>query len=97
MDIYHTIIRPLVTEKTNKHAQSSTDKHGPTYYFQVHEDATKPQVRDAIQKIYGVKVHSVRTLNRFGKARRFQMRYGKPHGWKRAAVTLETDNAIDLF
>lgn len=97
MDIYHIIIRPLVTEKSTLLSQKSTDEHGPTYSFQVHPTATKLQVRDAIQKIYGVKVASVRTQNRVGKARRFRFRLGKAHPWKRALVTLEANQAIDLF
>jgi large subunit ribosomal protein L23 len=97
MDIYHIVIRPLVTEKSTHQSQTSTKKHGATYSFEVHRDASKLQVRDAIEKIYGVKVVDVRTMNRVGKSRRFRFRYGKAHPSKKAVITLDSNSAIDLF
>ena len=56
MDIYHTIIRPLVTEKSTYQSRQTAKEHGGTYSFEVHPGANKTQVRDAVEKIYGVKV-----------------------------------------
>ncbi|MBI5863370.1 MAG: 50S ribosomal protein L23 [Planctomycetes bacterium] len=76
---------------------TSTQAHGASYSFEVHFDATKLQIRDAVEKIYGVKVVDVRTMNRTGKVRRFRFRYGKAHPSKKAVVTLDANSAIDLF
>jgi|SRR5215510_279061 large subunit ribosomal protein L23 len=97
MDIYHTIIRPLVTEKSTHQSQTKTKQHGGTYAFEVHGEATKPQIKDAVQKIYGVKVVDVRTMNREGKARRFRWRYGKKEHTKKAVVVVDPNSHIDLF
>lgn len=97
MDIYHTIVRPLVTEKSTTQAQRSTEDHGPTYAFEVHTEASKPQIRDAVEKIYGVKVMTVRTLNSAGRRRRFRFRYGQTSATKKAFVTVNKDSHIDLF
>lgn len=114
MDIYHTIIRPLVTEKSTHQSQAKAagaDKkrkagrqpsarsasRGATYAFQVHPDATKPQIRDAVEKIYNVRVVDVRTLNREGKARRFRFRLGHKQQTKKAIVVVAPEHHIDLF
>ena len=76
MDIYHIIKRPLVTEKgTHQASQSheatrSKPARGGAFAFEVHPDASKPMIRQAIEKIYMVKVISVRTANRKGQSRR---------------------------
>jgi len=117
MDIYHTILRPLITEKSTKQSQQfvddkSDDKkkagkkkaaaddkptRGGAYAFAVHVNANKAQIRDAIEKIYGVKVQTVRTSTHKGKARRFKQVYGKPHITKKAVVVLDAGSTIDLF
>jgi large subunit ribosomal protein L23 len=97
MDIYHTIIRPLVTEKTTHQARQSAKEHGGTYSFEVHLDANKVQIKDAVEKIYGVHVVDVRTLNRAGKRRRFRFRFGQTRQSKKAVVTVDKDSHIDLF
>jgi len=103
MDIYHTVVRPLVTEKGTYQSQLS---HGATrtrparggaYTFEVHPDATKAMIRQAIEKIYNVKVVSVRTANRRGKPRRVRFKTGKTRRWKKAVVVLDPDYHIDLF
>ena len=92
MDIYHIIKRPLVTEKgTHQAAQSheatrSKPARGGAFAFEVHPDASKPMIRQAIEKIYKVKVISVRTANRKGKSRRVRASVGKTANWKRAAA-----------
>lgn len=103
MDIYHVIKRPLVTEKGTHQAGLShaATKHKPTrggsYTFQVHPDASKPMIRQAVEKIYNVKVRSVRTSNRTGKSRRVRYKVGKTPNWKKAVVVLTGDHHIDLF
>ena len=103
MDIYHIIKRPLVTEKgTHQSTQShAATKHMPArggaYAFEVHPDASKPGIKQAIEKIYNVKVLSVRTSNRKGKRRRVRFKMGKTASWKKAVVVLHHDYHIDLF
>jgi len=65
----------------------------------VRTDATKPQVRAAVQEIFGVKVEKVNTLNRQGKRKRNRktFTYGKRPDTKRAIVTLAAGETIDLF
>ena len=103
MDAYHLVIRPLVTEKgthqtTQSHGASKTmPARGGAYTFEVHTDATKPQIRQAIEKIYHVKVVDVRTSNRKGKKRRVRFKMGTTRRWKKAVVVLHPDYHIDLF
>lgn len=103
MDIYHTIIRPLVTEKGTHQSQVSHDAtpsrpaRGGAYAFEVHPDANKAQIREAVEKIYNVKVHAVRTAIRSGKRRRYRYTYGQTRSWKKAVVVLKPDYHIDLF
>lgn len=97
MDIYHTIIRPLVTEKSTHQARQSTVRHGGSYSFEVHPEANKAQIKDAVEKIYGVKVMDVRTSNRPGKVRRFRYKYGRTRQTKKAVITVDKDSHIDLF
>jgi large subunit ribosomal protein L23 len=103
MDVYHTIVKPLVTEKgthqasVSHRATRSMPARGGSFTFEVHPDATKPMIKQAIEKIYSVKVLSVRTANRRGKARRVRASIGMTAGWKKAVVTLDADSHIDLF
>ncbi len=103
MDIYHTIIRPLVTEKGTHQSQVSHEEtksrpaRGGAYTFEVHPKASKAQVRQAIEKIYNVRVQAVRTSNRQGKRRRYRMTIGKTRSWKKAVVVLDPKYHIDLF
>ncbi len=87
------ILRPVVSEKS----YSLIDKG--TYTFEVHQDATKPEIRDAVQSIWGVKVTRVNTINRPGKRRitRGTNRICVRDGSKRAIVTLEAGSQIPLF
>lgn len=103
MDIYHTIVRPLVTEKgTHQSQQSHEATHsrparGGAYTFEVHANANKNQIRQAIEKIYNVRVQDVRTMNVPGKRRRYRMSYGTTRAWKKAVVVLHPEHHIDLF
>lgn len=97
MDIYQAIVKPLVTEKTSHQTHSGNDRRGGAYAFEVHPKANKAEIKDAVEKIYGVKVQAVRTANRRGKVRRYRFRYGQEPSTKRAIVVLHPDSHIDLF
>lgn len=97
MDLYHAIIRPIVTEKSTHQGRSSTEERGGTYSFEVHPEATKHQIKDAVEKIYGVTVLDVRTQNRKGKVRRFRLRMGVQRATKKAVVVVDPNSHIDLF
>jgi large subunit ribosomal protein L23 len=103
MDIYNIVRRPLVTEKgthqaTQSHEQTHTrSARGGSYSFEVHPEASKPMIKQAVEKIYNVKVKSVRTANRMGKARRVRFKIGKTKDWKKAIVVLHPEHHIDLF
>ena len=87
------ILRPIISEKS----YSLMDKG--TYTFEVAPEASKPEISDAIESIWNVKVRRVNTLNRRGKLRqtRGTNRFGKRKDTKRAIVTLEAGNEIPLF
>ncbi len=97
MDIYHTIIRPLVTEKSSYQSRQTAGDRGGTYSFEVHPEASKLQIKDAVEKIYGVKVLDVRTSSRPGKLRRFRYKTGRTRQIKKAIITVDHDSHIDLF
>jgi large subunit ribosomal protein L23 len=92
MDYTNIIIKPLVTEKST-HQQVTRN----TYAFQVAQWANKPQIRQAIEKVYSVKVLDVRTMNRKGKPRRSKYKMAHTTGSKRAIVVLHEDSRIELF
>ncbi|SBS73422.1 50S ribosomal protein L23 [uncultured Microbacterium sp.] len=84
------ILKPVVSEKS----YSLIDEG--KYTFLVDTRATKTEIKLAIEKIFGVKVASVNTLNRVGKARRTRFGMGKRKDTKRAIVTLKS-GTIDIF
>ncbi|OHB62541.1 MAG: 50S ribosomal protein L23 [Planctomycetes bacterium RBG_13_50_24] len=92
MDNYDIIIRPLITEQGVHFANTKG-----AYPFQVNKSANKVQIKDAVEKMYGVKVRKVRTANRRGKLRRRGRHFGIKPSWKKAVVYLEPDFHIDLF
>jgi len=92
MDPYQVVIKPLITEKgTTQNEQLNQ------YAFEVHERANKQQIREAVEKIYEVRVEKVRTMKRQGKQRRYRYTHGRTAGMKKAVVTLHPDDHIDLF
>lgn len=92
MDYYNIIIRPLVTEQGTHLANTRG-----AYSFEVHKNANKTQIKDAVEKIYNVKVRKVRTANHKGKVRRKGRTFGVTSSWKKAVVFLKPDFHIDLF
>ncbi len=92
MDAYKTIIRPLITEK------GTTLNEGLNQYlFEIHPEANKFQVAEAVKAIYGVRVVNVRTMNQRGKMRRYRFKTGRTRMRKKAVVTLHEEDRIDLF
>lgn len=90
---YDVILKPVITEKSmNAMAEKK-------YTFLVHPDATKTQVKEAVEKMFdGAKVKSVNTMNLDGKTRRRGMTYGKTAKTKKAIVMLTEDSKdIEIF
>ena len=92
MEATRVIRKPLVTEKST---YMSTELN--RYAFQVDRRATKPQIRQAIQELYGVRVLSVATQTRPGKAKRTKYGYITSAQTKRAIVKIHTEDRIELF
>lgn len=90
---YDVILKPVITEKT---MELMADKK---YTFLVHTEATKNQVKEAVEKMFaGTKVKSVNTMNLDGKTRRRGMTFGKTAKTKKAIVQLTADSAdIEIF
>ena len=90
---YDVILKPVVTEKS---MNAMADKQ---YTFLVHPEATKTQIKEAVQKMFdGTKVKSVNTMNIAGKKKRRGMVVGKTAKTKKAIVTLTEDSKdIEIF
>ncbi len=87
---YDVILSPVITEKaTNASEQNKV-------IFKVAMDATKLQIKEAVEKLFDVKVKSVNTLRRRGKWKLFKGRVGRTSDSKRAVVTLQEGQTIDV-
>ncbi len=87
---YDVIIAPVITEKA-----TGASEHNKVI-FKVALSATKPQIREAVERLFDVKVKSVNTLRRRGKWKAFRGRFGLQSTSKRAVVTLEEGQKIDV-
>jgi large subunit ribosomal protein L23 len=87
---YDVIVAPVITEKAT--VASEFNK----VVFKVASKATKPQIKDAVEKLFDVKVRSVNTLVRKGKTKVFRGQFGSQQNTKRAVVTLEEGHRIDV-
>ena len=89
------ILAPVVSEKSYGLAENA---HA-AYTFRVHPDASKPEIHDAVEAIFNVRVLKVNTLNRKGKRKRNRrtFTFGSRPDTKRAIVTLAEGETIDLF
>lgn len=87
---YDVIVAPVITEKATIASEQNK------VVFKVARDATKPQIKEAVEKLFDVKVKSVNTLNRPGKMKVFRGRFGMQQDSKRAVVTLEEGHRIDV-
>ena len=87
---YDVIIAPVITEK----ATMASEYNKVT--FKVRRTATKPEIKEAVEKLFDVKVKNVNTLIRGGKIKNFRNRPGQQSDVKRAIVTLEEGHKIDV-
>ena len=86
------ILKPVITEKS---MDCIADKK---YTFKVATDATKPEIAKAVEKLFGVKVASVNTINMKRKPKRLRYSTGYTAAWKKAIVTLKADSkTIEFF
>lgn len=93
MDHHDIIKRPIyLTEKgTNLREESNQ------YLFEVHPEANKFQIRNAVEALFKVNVEGVNTMNMRGHMRRMGRGYAKTRNWKKAIVTLADGDSIDFF
>jgi large subunit ribosomal protein L23 len=87
---YDLIKKPVITEKATMASEANA------VVFQVAIDATKPQIKEAVENVFGVKVKAVNTTITKGKVKRFRGRVGERSDVKKAYVTLEEGNTIDV-
>ncbi len=91
-NLHHVLVRPLITEKSSAMWQDRKE-----YVFEVHPEATKGQIREALKQLFGVTVISVRTM----QMRRNAMVRGQARGvsarWKKAVVTLRQGDSLAVF
>lgn len=92
LEPHQVIVRPLVTEKGVHRAARNNQ-----YAFEIHPQATKTDVRNAVEMLFDVKVDKVMTQNRRGKSRRYRHRQGVTSNWKKAVVKLSSEHRIDFF
>jgi large subunit ribosomal protein L23 len=91
MHLYEVLRRPVITEKgTELQAQGK-------YAFEVARDANKPQIKQAVEKAFKVKVTAVNVVTVRGKVRRVGRRQVLTQSWKKAIVTLQPGDKIELF
>jgi large subunit ribosomal protein L23 len=88
--VYQIILAPVVTEKATRLNETSQ------VTFKVTNDATKPEIKAAVEKLFNVKVEAVNTLVMKGKTKRFRGRKGQRSDWKKAMVKLQAGQTIDL-
>jgi large subunit ribosomal protein L23 len=90
--LHQVIVRPVVTEKS-----SAAYQNGKVYTFEVHPEANKYQIREALHKLFGVTATAVRTM----QMRRHSVTRGRSRGttarWKKAVVTLKDGDSIAVF
>lgn len=89
-ELYDVILRPVVTEKATMASEHNA------VVFEVAIDATKPLIKEAVETLFGVKVKKVNTLVQNGKRKFFRGRAGRRRDYKKAVVTLEEGNMIDV-
>ena len=87
---YDLIKKPIITEKATLASEQGA------VVFQVAMDATKPQIKEAVEAVFGVKVKAVNTVVAKGKVKKFKGRPGERSDKKKAYVMLEDGNTIDV-
>ena len=87
---YDVILSPVITEKSTRVSEFNQ------VVFRVRTDASKPEIKAAVEKIFGVTVEAVNTLVQKGKTKRFRGRLGRRSDVKKAIVTLAEGQSIDV-
>jgi large subunit ribosomal protein L23 len=90
--LYEVICRPIISEKSTALAEV-----GNRYAFEVASQANKQEIREAVQKLFNVKVRKVHTMVMHGKVKRVGRFEVKRSNWKKALVTLAEGQKIDFF
>jgi len=90
--LYQVLLAPRVTEKTTQVGEDSNQ-----YVFHVVNDASKSEVKGAVELLFDVSVESVRMVNVKGKTKSFRMRPGKRSDWKKAYVRVQEGQVIDFL
>jgi large subunit ribosomal protein L23 len=92
MDLRHydVIVSPIITEKATIASENNQ------VVFKVARDASKPEIKAAVEALFGVKVKAVNTLVRKGKVKRFKGTIGRQSDFKKAIVTLAEGSSIDV-
>jgi large subunit ribosomal protein L23 len=88
--IYDILLNPIVTEKSTMGSEHNQ------VTFKVALNATKPEIKEAVEKLFDVKVVSVNTNRTNGKVKRFKGRLGKRSDFKKAMITLAEGHVIDV-
>ncbi len=88
---YAVLKKPVITEKS-----SLIGARGNVVVFRVDDDASKADIKGAIERIYDVKVEAVRTMNYLGKPKRSKAGLGRRSGYRKAYVTLKEGQTIDI-
>ena len=91
-NIYDIILAPLITEKSNLLKEKENK-----ISFKVDKNANKLEIKEAVEKIFKVKVLDVKSMNVTGKKKRVGRYIGKKAGWKKALVTLREGDRIEFF
>jgi len=89
-ELYDLIRKPIITEKATRASESGA------IVFEVAIDATKPQIKEAVEKLFNVKVTAVNTVLTKGKVKKFRGRPGRRRDVKKAYVTLADGATIDV-
>jgi large subunit ribosomal protein L23 len=89
-ELMNVLIAPHVTEKTSLAMQNNNQ-----YTFRVRRDATKPDIKKAVELMFEVKVSGIQVVNEPGKSRRFGKTVGRTQDWKKAYVSLQKGQTID--
>ena len=92
-NLYEVLRRPLITEKSTLIKENNS-----TLCFEVHRDATKPEIKKAVEALFSVKVARVRVANVHGKVKRQGRYVGRRSDWKKAWVVLkEGEKMVEFF
>jgi large subunit ribosomal protein L23 len=91
MTVDQVLIEPVLSEKATVLREENK------YVFRVHPDANKFQIKDAVNKLFGVKVVDCTVMNVYGKMKRVRYRAGRTSTWKKAIVKLAPGETIKVF